>query len=119
MFISISVSLLQLYYVSLNIFLLVPDEGGLLLASGSKDATVRLWKLSTIRDGSQMQEEHVVPSKELKLKSITFEIPSIYENISMCVLLDAVLSGHEGLVSEVCWARPSVQGNCGGSFRIW
>ncbi|KAG0727400.1 Elongator complex protein 2 [Chionoecetes opilio] len=88
------------------------DEGGLLLASGSKDATVRLWKLSIIRDRSQ-QEEEDASSQELKLKSITFEIPSACEDLVMCALLDAVLAGHEGLVSEVCWAKPSLQGNYG------
>lgn len=92
---------------SLTIFFIISDEGGLLLASGSKDATVRLWKLSKLPDLSEPQEEQ---DTELKLKSITFEIPSLCEDISMCALLDTVLSGHEGLVSEVCWARPALHG---------
>ena len=93
---------------------LISDEGGLLLASGSKDATVRLWKLSRLQGINELQEEQDASSRELKLKSITFEIPSLYEDISMCALLDTVLSGHEGLVSEVCWARPSLCGKSSG-----
>ncbi|XP_063875782.1 elongator complex protein 2-like isoform X3 [Scylla paramamosain] len=87
------------------------DEGRLLLASGSKDATVRLWKLSKLQDINEPQEEQDASNRELKLKSITFEIPSLCEDISMCALLDTILSGHEGLVSEVCWARPSLHGD--------
>ncbi|XP_045134458.1 elongator complex protein 2-like [Portunus trituberculatus] len=87
------------------------DDGGLLLASGSKDATVRLWKLFKLQNINEPQEEQNASSVELKLKSITFEIPSLCEDISLCALLDTVLSGHEGLVSEVCWASPSFQGD--------
>lgn len=86
------------------------------MASGSKDSTVRIWKMSSVREKEQVKEVCLNSKEELRLKNITFNIPSKCEDISMCVLLDAVLAGHEGLVSEVCWARPTLDGNYEGDI---
>lgn len=68
--------------------------------------------MSAVRMKDQVVEETSLTSKEeLKLKNITFDIPSTCGIISMQILLDAVLAGHEGLVSEVCWSRATLNGN--------
>lgn len=91
-------------------FFIIPDNDSMLLASGSKDASVRLWKFSFTKNLDELQESETVESDELKLKSVNFRAPSDSVNVNVSVLLDAVLAGHEGLVSEVCWARPVRRG---------
>ncbi|XP_042888414.1 elongator complex protein 2-like isoform X2 [Penaeus japonicus] len=81
------------------------DNGDMLLASGSKDASVRLWKFTILKDGKESQEIAQKEEEVLKLKCVIFEVPSDKENITLSVALDAILAGHEGLVSGVHWAR--------------
>lgn len=72
--------------------------------------------MSAVKEKDQVQETCLTTKEtELKLKNITFDIPSKSEDISMQVLLDAVLAGHEGLVSEVCWSRATQDGNYEGN----
>lgn len=95
------------------------DDEGLLLASGSKDSTVRIWKMSAVKEKDQEQETCITSKEtELKLKNITFNIPSRSEDILMQVLLDAVLAGHEGLVSEVCWSRPTLDDKQQATYKL-
>ncbi|XP_071540160.1 elongator complex protein 2 [Panulirus ornatus] len=82
------------------------DDGCLLLASGSKDASVRLWRFSYMKSNEQLQDTLNAGNKELRLRSIIFNVPSDTADVILSVLLDAILAGHEGLVSEVHWARP-------------
>lgn len=75
--------------------------------------------MSTVKEKDQEEETRFTSKEtELKLKNITFNIPSKCEDISMQVLLDAVLAGHEGLVSEVCWSRPTLDGNYEGNISF-
>lgn len=82
------------------------DSGDMLLASGSKDASVRLWKFTTQKGGKEKQDTDQKVDDILKLKSVTFQVPADKEEITLSVSLDAILAGHEGLVSGVHWARP-------------
>ncbi|KAG7162584.1 elongator complex protein 2-like, partial [Homarus americanus] len=86
--------------------LMKEDDGDILLASGSKDASVRLWRFSTIKNNEHLQECVNAGKEELRLKSVIFKAPSTASDITISVLLDAILAGHEGLVSRVYWARP-------------
>ncbi|XP_042233398.1 elongator complex protein 2-like isoform X2 [Homarus americanus] len=88
--------------------LMKEDDGDILLASGSKDASVRLWRFSTIKNNEHLQECVNAGKEELRLKSVIFKAPSTASDITISVLLDAILAGHEGLVSRVYWARPIV-----------
>lgn len=89
---------------------LFPDSGDYLLASGSKDSTVRLWRLSTAVSKNQMPTDSETEDQELQVKSTTFSVPSDVRECQMCVRLEAVLAGHEGQVSEVSWAQPVMRG---------
>ncbi|KAK7081757.1 Elongator subunit elp2 [Halocaridina rubra] len=82
----------------------------MLEASGSKDATVRLWRFSTLKTIDESAEKIAEENKILKLRSVEFQIAAATEgeDLTMSVLLDAILAGHEGLVSEVYWARSVV-----------
>ncbi|KAK3863024.1 hypothetical protein Pcinc_031162 [Petrolisthes cinctipes] len=96
------------------------DSGDYLLASGSKDSTVRLWRLTTttttttttatttIKEQQEQQQEE--PKEQLQVKSCVFQVPMLGGEGSVCcdvlVRLEAVLAGHEGQVSEVYWAQP-------------
>lgn len=80
------------------------------MASGSKDASVRLWKFTILKDGKESQEIAQKEEEVLKLKCVIFEVPSDKENITLSVALDAILAGHEGLVSGVHWARTVTKG---------
>ncbi|KAK8744911.1 hypothetical protein OTU49_000685 [Cherax quadricarinatus] len=82
------------------------DNGGLLLASGSKDSSVRVWRFSVIKHNEQLEKAVNAGNKELRLRPVILKIPSTTSDVIISVLLDAILAGHEGLVSEVCWAQP-------------
>lgn len=82
----------------------------MLLASGSKDASVRLWKFTTLKGGKESQDTTEKGDAILKLKSVIFQVSSDKEDITLSVSLDAILAGHEGLVSGVHWARTITRG---------
>ncbi|XP_064091451.1 elongator complex protein 2-like isoform X2 [Macrobrachium nipponense] len=85
------------------------DSGGLLLASGSKDSSVRVWRFSVQKEAEALEEEDK-KNRVLKLRSVVMQIKhSGNKYLTMSVLLDSLLAGHEGLVSQVCWARSIVK----------
>ncbi|KAI4502559.1 hypothetical protein M0802_002471 [Mischocyttarus mexicanus] len=67
-------------------------EGNLLIATGSQDATIRLWKISV--DKEEKSSENI-----LEQKKQLFEVNGIKYNTT----LESVLSGHEGWVFGVHW----------------
>ncbi|XP_068213632.1 elongator complex protein 2-like [Palaemon carinicauda] len=87
------------------------DNGGLLLASGSKDSSVRVWKVSVLEKEDDVKDAEDRESKVLRLRSVVFRVkPSSGDkDVTISVLLDTILAGHEGLISEVRWACPIIK----------
>ncbi|CAL4060202.1 unnamed protein product, partial [Meganyctiphanes norvegica] len=86
------------------------DSGSLMVASGSKDGFVRLWKFS-IEDKEQNDQEEYINKDELQMKSLIVCMPSAKDTVHVKITMEAVLMGHEGLVSQVQWAPREVNGN--------
>lgn len=74
------------------------DNGDILLASGSQDSTVRLWRLHppTIRE-----------SDKFSLQEQVIEVGKT----DLAVELEAVLSGHSGWIYSVHWHPPVITEN--------
>ncbi|XP_068222303.1 elongator complex protein 2-like isoform X1 [Palaemon carinicauda] len=88
------------------------DNGGLLLASGSKDSSVRVWKVWVLEKGDDAKDAEDREDKVLRLRSVVFRVkPSSSgdKDVTTSVLLDTILAGHEGLRSEVPWAGPMIK----------
>ncbi|XP_043668113.1 probable elongator complex protein 2 [Vespula pensylvanica] len=67
-------------------------EGNILIATGSQDATIRLWKISIYKEEKSSEEI-------LEQKKHLFEVDEIKYNTT----LESVLSGHEGWIYGVHW----------------
>ncbi|XP_068222262.1 elongator complex protein 2-like [Palaemon carinicauda] len=50
------------------------DNGGLLLASGSKDSSVRVWKVSVLEKGDDVKDAEDREDKVLRLRSVLFRV---------------------------------------------
>ncbi|KAL0111799.1 hypothetical protein PUN28_013171 [Cardiocondyla obscurior] len=74
-------------------------DGNLFLATGSKDSTIRLWKITETVEESR--------SNELKLESDNFVINHRQYNVT----LESVLCGHENWIYGVHW-QPVKTGSC-------
>lgn len=67
-------------------------EENILIATGSQDATIRLWKISVDKEDKSIEEI-------LEQKKQSFEVNGIKYNTT----LESVLSGHEGWIYGVHW----------------
>ncbi|XP_046816930.1 probable elongator complex protein 2 [Vespa crabro] len=67
-------------------------EGNILIATGSQDATIRLWKISIHKEEKSIEEI-------LEQKKHLFEVNGIKYNTT----LESVLCGHEGWIYGVHW----------------
>lgn len=68
-------------------------EGGVLLATGSQDTTIRLWRIGGVAAASSSSDD------ELVQKGRIFTV----DDRDYSVTLESVLSGHEGWVYGVHW----------------
>ncbi|XP_068221840.1 elongator complex protein 2-like [Palaemon carinicauda] len=88
------------------------DNGGLLLSSGPKDSSVRVWKVSVLEKGDNVKDAEDREDKVLRLRSVLFRVKpnsSCDKDVTISVLLDTILAGHGGLRSEVPWAGPIIK----------
>ncbi|XP_068221730.1 elongator complex protein 2-like isoform X1 [Palaemon carinicauda] len=89
------------------------DNGGLLLSSGPKDSSVRVWKVWVLEKGDDVKDAEDREHKVLRLRSVVFRVKpssSSDKDVTISVLLDTILAGHGGLRSEVPWAGPMIKG---------
>ncbi|XP_015587414.1 probable elongator complex protein 2 [Cephus cinctus] len=77
------------------------NNGNVLLATGSQDSTIRLWKIS-------MDKEEIDPD-ELKQKKQQFLVEKIKYNVT----LESILSSHEGWIYGIHWHPAKI---CNGKY---
>ncbi|KAE9410421.1 WD40 repeat-like protein [Gymnopus androsaceus JB14] len=98
-------------------------DGPLILASGSQDATIRLWNIEAFKKGSVSEgisddlldafEESLGDfgdaeegGRQISLKRHILSVKSNQENALFSVTFDALLVGHEAGITSISW-RPS------------
>ncbi|XP_078357797.1 elongator complex protein 2-like isoform X6 [Oculina patagonica] len=83
------------------------DGGDLLLASCSQDTFIRIWRVSL---GNRIQESNTVQDEleELKLTSNVFSVTDKGVDKEFSVVLESVLTGHEGWIYGVHW-HPAIR----------
>ncbi|PFX24811.1 Elongator complex protein 2 [Stylophora pistillata] len=91
------------------------DGGNLLLVSCSQDSFIRIWRISLsttypVTNSDIVQDEF----KELKLTSNVFSVTDKGSSKDFSVVLESVLTGHEGWIYGVHWHPAIRKGD--GSF---
>ncbi|KAJ4466532.1 WD40-repeat-containing domain protein [Lentinula aciculospora] len=108
-------------------FCLSDADGPLVLASGSQDATIRLWNIEayrkkTISEPSEGLSDDLLDAfevslgdfgdaeegaKQISLKRHIISVKSNQENSLFSVTFDALLVGHEAGVTSISWRPPN------------
>jgi len=90
----------------------IDDGGDLLLASGSQDNFIRLWRIAP-RSEEQMRENRIdllkLSENEAEIK-VEEKILQLGREAWYAVSLESVLYGHEGWIYEVHWHKTEEQG---------
>ncbi|XP_076460767.1 elongator complex protein 2-like isoform X2 [Babylonia areolata] len=93
-----------------GVHLTADDSGDVLLASCGQDSLIRLWRLSkrsTDTGAAVIAISDLPPEEDIKMKEKTFSYLSAEgEKQYFAVMLESVLSGHEGWVYSVRWQPP-------------
>ncbi|XP_025093831.1 elongator complex protein 2-like isoform X2 [Pomacea canaliculata] len=89
----------------------VDDIGDILLASCAQDHLIRIWRFSqrsldTVTGPGPVSITNLVPEEDIKMKEKTFSFHSDGEQKYYAVILESVLSGHEGWIYSIHWQRP-------------
>ncbi|KAJ3764130.1 WD40-repeat-containing domain protein [Lentinula raphanica] len=105
-------------------------DGSLVLASGSQDATIRLWNIEVYKKGVQSPSSEGLGSddlldafeeslgdfgdaeeggRQISLKRHIFSVKSKQESFLFSVTFDALLVGHEAGITSVSWRPPNSQ----------
>jgi len=91
---------------------MVDDGGDLLLASGSQDNFIRLWRIAP-RSEEQMRENRIdllqLSENEAEIK-VEEKILQLGREAWYAVSLESVLYGHEGWIYGVHWHKTEEQG---------
>jgi len=88
-------------------FYILDNSGNLFLASGSQDSVIRLWKFM-IKDNNDILISNKTLEDPLKLGSKILNV--MKQDGSICnyvILLETVISGHDGWVYGVHW-KPNI-----------
>lgn len=88
-----------------------------LLASGSKDGFIRLWKFTEdaiINEKSHEDEEDILRAEEtfIQVPLSTTDQNNGNDFLSLKCSLESVLYGHDGLVSCLSWCKVDRKGEC-------
>ncbi|XP_076053980.1 elongator complex protein 2 [Oratosquilla oratoria] len=84
------------------------DSGDVLLASGSQDNLIRIWRFSFEKEEINTENE-LIDDGELKLKDIRFTLSSEGQSKEVILNLEAVLHGHEGWVYGLHWSTSNAK----------
>nr|XP_018912100.1 PREDICTED: probable elongator complex protein 2 [Bemisia tabaci]XP_018912102.1 PREDICTED: probable elongator complex protein 2 [Bemisia tabaci] len=87
----------------------VDTNKDLILASGSQDTTVRLWRFS------RKKENEKINLDELRVEE---KVIKVDEKTSFVITADSVLSGHEGWVYGVHWNNSNQKEGSGSKLQL-